>query len=344
MRFSDNSSMSLVKKQKVNGTNGGGIGDDEAVSSGRILHSSAVALQGHQGAVYCGDFNQDGTLIVSGGADKAINLWKLPVEADDDSINLGYIQGHKSGITSITWMADDYELASASGDMTLALWDIETGKKVKNCKNQAIINDIDYNDASSLILSGDDDGKVKLWDKREKLPVFTVETEYPILSCTFNNLGSNLYFSGIDPTVNAFDIRNSASPLWTCSGPIDSIVSLAINNDDSMLVSRSMRGSVNTYNAKDIIPETSSRPSPYMFDGAPSNNEYKLIRSCFSNDNINIFSGSDDKTVTMWDVTSRKVMDKFPGHEGSVLDISVHPTEKIVMSTSLDGTIIVREY
>lgn len=342
--------MSMVKRQKVEpSTNGTSINNNQVIrnkddNKGTILYNPAVILEGHTEGVYCGEFSHDGNLIATGGGDKLINVWKLPIHEHDDSINLGHIQAHKSAVTGIQWLTDDNELASSSADMTLAIWDLETGKKVRNYKNKSIINDIDHNSNTSLIVSGDDDGIVNLWDQRQKLPIFKVNTKFPILSCCFNNQGSNIYFSGIDPSVNAYDIRNPDSPIWTCSGPIDSITSLAINNDDSMLVSRSTRGSVNTYNAKDIIPQSVSRPSPYIYDGAPSNSEYKLIRTCFSKDNVHIFSGSDDHTTTMWDVTSRRIINKFSGHEGSVLGVSVHPTERIVLSTSLDGTVIVREY
>lgn len=332
----------MVKKQKVDATNGA-INVSREV--GKVLYNPAVILEGHTDAVYSAEFNHEGNLIASGGGDKLINVWKLPVDEEDESINLGSVQGHKSAITSIRWLADDIELASASADMTVAVWDLASGKKVKTCKNNSIINEIAYNDLNKdIIATADDNGSVNLWDRRQKQPVLSIHTKYPVLTCTLSNSGSNIYFSGIDPKVNAYDIRNGEEALWTCSGPIDSITSLSINHDDSMLVSRSTRGSVNTYNAKDVIPESVLRPSPYIFDGAPSNSEYKLIRTCFSKDSVHIFSGSDDKTVTMWDVSSRRVLNKFSGHEGLVLGVSVHPTERIVLSTSLDGTVIVREY
>ncbi|EGV62845.1 WD40 repeat-like protein [Yamadazyma tenuis ATCC 10573] len=283
--------MSVVKKQKIaNNLALSKVSDD--VDSGKILYNRAVVLEGHQGPVYSAAINSE--LIVSGGDDKTINIWKLPT--DDNDVNLGCIRGHKAAVTSVCWMNGN--IVSGSADSTMAIWDGETGQKIRNYRNSTIINQV---------------------------------------------RSGNIFFSGIDPTIQAYDTRATDKSLWTTSSTIDSITSLDINNDNSMLVSRSTRGAVSTYNAKEFLPENVSRSSPYVYDGAPSGNEYKLIRACFSGDSSRIASGSDDKTVTVWDVVTRRILNKFEGHEASTLDVTFHPSENIVISTSLDGTLIVRE-
>lgn len=331
--------MSVVKRQKID--NGNGIVTaTNGKPKGKILYSPSIYLEGgHEGVVSTGKFNENGNYLATGGYDKYINIWKLPTD-EDEQCNIWCSQAHKNAVTCLRWTKDD-NLISSSADLTLAFWDSETGDKIRNCKNNSIINEIDNFD--NMVVSGDDNGNVKIWDSRQKLPLSTITNKFPILTCTFNHKGTNLYFSGVDPTIHAFDIRKLDSALWKCQGPIDSITSISLNSDDSIMVSRSTRGVVNVYNSKDFIPESVSRISPYNYDGAPADNEYKLIRSCFSKDNTNIVSGSDDKTVTMWNVSSRRVVNKLAGHEGSVLDVDYHPTEKILLSTSSDGSIIVRE-
>ncbi|WEJ93553.1 hypothetical protein PSN45_001019 [Yamadazyma tenuis] len=298
--------MSVVKKQKIaNNLALSKVSDD--VDSGKILYNRAVVLEGHQGPVYSAAINSE--LIVSGGDDKTINIWKLPT--DDNDVNLGCIRGHKAAVTSVCWMNGN--IVSGSADSTMAIWDGETGQKIRNYRNSTIINQVRYN--GTLLASCDDAGTVKLWDFREKNSISTI----------------------------TYDTRATDKSLWTTSSTIDSITSLDINNDNSMLVSRSTRGAVSTYNAKEFLPENVSRSSPYVYDGAPSGNEYKLIRACFSGDSSRIASGSDDKTVTVWDVVTRRILNKFEGHEASTLDVTFHPSENIVISTSLDGTLIVRE-
>lgn len=338
--------MSLVKRQKIDD------GDRRALvqsrllgarNGGGILYNEAVILEGHEGSVLSTRFSHNGDYIASGGLDKNILLWKLPYNEEEESPNYGEIKGHKSAVTSVRWLYDNITLASASADTTVGFWDGETGKRTKKCiGHELAVNDISVS-KDSLALSASDDGSACLWDQRQKEATNKVTTEYPLLSCTFNNRGNTFYIGGIDPKIQAYDMRVMDKPIWTCEGQVDSITSIAINKDDSILLSRSVNGISRTYSAREFVPEGIPRMNPYIYDGAPSGNEYQLIRACFSTDNVSIASGSEDKTVTIWDYKSRKILNKISGHRGATLDIAYHPTERILASTSTDGSIIVRE-
>lgn len=329
--------MSLIKRQKVEN----GVG--EVVRNGKVLYSEAVSLEGHKGAIYSCRFNDAGNLIASGGDDKTINIWKLPVNESDDSINMGSLNAHKGAITSLRWLKKSSDtIVSGSADNCITFWDLTTGKKIRNFKSTNIINEIDVCD--DYVMSVDDDGKVCLWDQRQKLPITTIKNKYPIISGCSSNQGDYIYFGGIEPKITAFDIKKLFDdPVWTSSASIESITSISINNDDSQLVSRSTSGNLSIYNAKKFVPQGISRSSPYVYEGALSYNDYKPIKAGFSNDGVSLISGSDDKSVNMWDITSRKLLNKFPGHQSSVLDVCYHPSENIILSSSLDGSIIVRE-
>ena len=47
--------------------------------------------------------------------------------------------------------------------------------------------------------------------------------------------------------------------------------------------------------------------------------------------------------VYIWDVASRKLLYKLPGHSGSVNDSVFHPTEPIVCSASSDRQLYLGE-
>lgn len=304
---------------------------------------------GHQGASLCAKFNNTtGDVIATSGVDKAILLWKLPVNGNDaEDTNFGVLSGHKSAVTSVRWSSDNSMLATSSADRTIGFWDSQTGTRIRKCiGHELCVNEVSMSSESDdLALSVGDDGWCCLWDKRQKSPTIEIETEYPLLTGTFNTQGSVFYIAGIDPVIKAYDIRDTTKTLWECpASPInESITSLAINSEDSMLVSRSMNGFVNTYSAKEFVPEGISRANPSVYNGAPSGDEQQLIRCCFSNDNVSILSGSEDKTVTTWDLLSRKIQRKLEGHRSTVLGVDYHPTERIIVSTSVDGTVIVRE-
>lgn len=336
--------MSLVKRQKIENGDHTSLVQSRLLgkNNGSLLYSDAVILEGHQGSVLSSTFSHNGHNIASAGIDKSILLWKTPYE-ESESPNYGVMKGHKSAVTSARWLYDDITLASGSADTTVGFWDGETGKRTRKCiGHESIVNDISVS-KDSAVLSVSDDGSACLWDQRQKEATIKISTEYPLLSCTFNNKGNTFYIGGIEPEIKAYDTRVMDKPIWTCDGQVDSITSIAINKDDSILLSRSMNGIMKTYSARDFVPEGIPRLNPYIYDGAPSGNEYQLIRACFSTDNLSILSGSEDKTVTIWDYKSRKILNKISGHRGATLDIAYHPTERIISSTSTDGSVIVRE-
>lgn len=53
--------------------------------------------------------------------------------------------------------------------------------------------------------------------------------------------------------------------------------------------------------------------------------------------------GSADRFLYIWDTTSRRILYKLPGHNGSVNDVKFHPNEPIILSASSDKTLYLGE-
>jgi COMPASS component SWD3 len=52
-----------------------------------------------------------------------------------------------------------------------------------------------------------------------------------------------------------------------------------------------------------------------------------------------VASGSEEGEVVLWDVSSKNVLQRLDGHEGAVLSVDTHPTEKVIVSVGLDRTV-----
>ena len=64
------------------------------------------------------------------------------------------------------------------------------------------------------------------------------------------------------------------------------------------------------------------------------------IRTCqFSPDTRLIGSGSDDRTVKLWDVTQKSLIKSFDDHENAVNCVRFHPDGTCIASGSSDKSI-----
>lgn len=87
-------------------------------------------LVGHTSLVSRLEFNDQGTLVASSSSDCTGRIWRL----DSAELISQELKGHKHGISDICWHPDQGHVATAADDMTLALWDVGSGKKMREFK------------------------------------------------------------------------------------------------------------------------------------------------------------------------------------------------------------------
>ncbi len=85
----------------------------------RVRHADGTVheLNGHDGPVLCVAFSPDGALVVSGGADRRIRLWRAA-----DGMGLHTYQGHSDKVHAVTFTPDGSTIYSGSADGTLRRW------------------------------------------------------------------------------------------------------------------------------------------------------------------------------------------------------------------------------
>ncbi|GAB5494314.1 MAG: hypothetical protein Phog2KO_45290 [Phototrophicaceae bacterium] len=75
------------------------------------------------------------------------------------------LQGHSSWISRISWSRDGSQLASASGDGTVKLWDVVTRQNLFTLSGHSgEVYSVVWSANAGLIASGGDDNSIRIWD------------------------------------------------------------------------------------------------------------------------------------------------------------------------------------
>lgn len=233
-----------------------------------------------------------------------------------DCENYGILNGHKGAVLDLHWSRDSRVLFSASADMHLASWDLETGMRIRrHVGHEEIINCMDVSRrGEELLISGSDDGCIGIWDPRTKSAVDFIETDFPITAVALSEAGNELYSGGIDNDIKVWDTRKKAV-VYSMLGHNDTITSLRVSPDSQTLLSNSMDSTVRTW---DIRPFAPADRNVKTFDGAHVGIEKNLIRASWDKEGKKIAAGAGDGTAVVWSNDTGKLLYKLPGHKGTV--------------------------
>ena len=125
------------------------------------LPAPTVRLTGHKAAVLGCKFSPSGSHLISAGLDHRLFLWSIGPQC----LNTLVFSGHQGGVLDVAWRGET-ELVSASVDGSAALWDVETGVRVKRLRaHKGVVNAVAVGDGEEFVTGGDD-GQVLMWDRR----------------------------------------------------------------------------------------------------------------------------------------------------------------------------------
>jgi len=295
-------------------------------------------LEGHQAEVNTVKFSPDGQSLATAGVDKQILLW----EVYGDCLNYDVLKGHKNVILELCWSQDSQNIFTASADKTAAQIDTSRAKVVKRMVEHtsyvSSVSNAKNNPQTCATCS--DDGTAKIWDMRQKAATLTLPHNYPLTAVAFDDKAENVYTGGIDNLVHCWDVRKPNTEVFRLMGHSDTITCLRLDPYGSTLLSNSMDKDLRIW---DIRPFAPAQRCLKVLNGAQHNFEQHLIKSNWSSDGSLVGSGSSDRMVYIWDASTRQIKYKLPGHQGTVTEVSFHPTEPIIASSGNDGKVYLGE-
>lgn len=303
------------------------------------IAAPTVLFTGHEGEVLAVDFSPDGQNLASSSFDKTILIHHVYGEAD----NWCVLKGHTNAVLEIHWAPDGLRLYSCSADSTLAIWDVENGTRLKKLNgHSSVVNSCHVSRTGTpLIVSGADDGTVKVWDVRARRCVKTFEHLYQFLAVSFDHNTQRVFAGCLDNSIRVYNMVNDKEEM-VLNGHKDSITGIDVSSDGSYLLSNGMDQTVRIWDICPYLVSGNSREVAAL-TGATHNFEKNLLRARWGPQGKLCAAGSADRNVYVWDVNSREVLYKLPGHKGSVNEVCFHPTKSVIASASSDKQVYMGE-
>ncbi|KAL7832341.1 hypothetical protein AOLI_G00298890 [Acnodon oligacanthus] len=122
-----------------------------------VQPSAVSVLRGHSGGVTCLAFSPDGDQLLSGGKDKALMVWT--VNSSPPVLSRSLAHCHGDWITSCAWTPA--ALLSCSSDCRLRLWDVQTGRCLREVSAASSLSTLSY--WEDYVMLGCTDGLLMVW-------------------------------------------------------------------------------------------------------------------------------------------------------------------------------------
>ena len=283
-------------------------------------HQIVFNISDGLGSVNSLAFNNDGTLLAAGGCvpegceepHGQITIWG--VSDPKEPLQLSDVRdGHSAQIKTITFGPDGKYLASGGYDRTIILWDVSEpdnprpiGSPLQDQAHSGLVISLAFSPDGNTLASAGDERSIHLWNVSTPaiaMLIGTVPSQHTgsIYSIAFSRDGTKFASASDDTSVALWDWNKESLSLQNpvkLEGHRGFVRSVAFNADGTKLASAGFDNAIILWNAQtgeQIGPPLSVHTRPIN----------AIVFGAADTENV-LISGSDDRTVILWELTTRQ--------------------------------------
>ncbi|MBE9117028.1 protein kinase [Lusitaniella coriacea LEGE 07157] len=239
------------------------------------------------------------------------------------------LSGHASAIYDLAISPDGQLLASGSGDKTIKLWNLTTGKPIRTLTgHDGFVNHLLFSPDGNILISSSADKTLKIWDVVTGKLVRTLEGHDSFINVLLLSPdGRTLITASADDTLKIWDLETGKEK-YTLFGHEGSVNTAALSSDGEILASGSADKTIKLWNlntGEEI--RTLEGHTSFINDLA------------IAPDGQLLASASADKTVKLWNLNTGEEIRTLEGHTSFINDLAIAPDGQLLASASADKTI-----
>lgn len=223
-----------------------------SAESGKVLAVLGIAAGGHSDNVTAVAFDHKGAFLVSGSADATVKIW-----AADAPYSLLHTLKIASGVevTSVAFCSHGKLLAVGAKDGGISLYNVTGWAQLHRLSGHTAAVCALTSGPSGLLVSGAQDGVVRVWDTKKLVCVFSAEdNDGQVLAVQFAPDYGTLVSGGKDAQLRVYDVWGSPtvslSLTHTLSAHKSSIWSAVFSRGGEVCVTASQDTTVMVWDAE----------------------------------------------------------------------------------------------
>lgn len=322
-----------------------------------------LPLTGHSHWVYDVAFSPDGQYLVSGSSDHTVILWEVnpqprfgqvlvehPVISQSGASDAtGQFEKtdaeeetdrSRVGVSSLALNVHKNMIASAGRSSSIMFWDMLTGEPVGPALtgHGDQVNSLAFSPDGQWLASGSSDNTIIVWDvERRKIRYQNIGHNETVNGVAFSPDGIILASSSNDDTVRFWEA--------TSGQPITGTQSYTVTSSTTWQIGEIFGGA--QLSDSDELPDEAGLSqglltltnSDEILEAISHENDVRAV--AFSADGSLLASGSNDKTVILWDVTTgRPIARPLTRHTDKILSVAFSPDGTLLATGSDDDEII----